>query len=176
MNREKSVHRKKTGPILAAAAAVVVIAGGVFVWNGFFSGGAKTEDTPAAVSAMDSKTGNLVIDKSKITETATFFPYSDDGVRMEVLALKAPDGTIRTAFNTCQVCYSSGRGYYKLDGTTLVCQNCGNRFAPDQVEVQRGGCNPVGITSEYKTETADTITIEKSFFDQTKEIFANWKR
>lgn len=36
--------------------------------------------------------------------------------------------TIRTAFNTCQVCYSSGRGYYVQEGNVLVCQNCGNRF------------------------------------------------
>ena len=32
---------------------------------------------------------------------------------LEVLAVKAPDGTIRTAFNTCQVCYGSGRGLYR---------------------------------------------------------------
>lgn len=29
---------------------------------------------------------------------------------------------IRTAFNTCQVCYSSGKGYYVQSGNVLVCQ------------------------------------------------------
>jgi uncharacterized membrane protein len=71
---------------------------------------------------------------------------------MEVLAVKAPDGTIRTAFNTCQVCFGSGRGYYKQEGKTLVCQNCGNRFSLDDVEKVRGGCNPVPILENEKQE------------------------
>jgi len=43
------------------------------------------------------------------------------------------------------------------------------------VERQRGGCNPVGITREYKAETDGTITMKKDFFEQTRQIFANWK-
>ena len=45
---------------------------------------------------------DLVIQIAEITENALFFPVDIDGVRMEVLAVKAPDGTIRTAFNTCR--------------------------------------------------------------------------
>jgi uncharacterized membrane protein len=89
--------------------------------------------------------------------------------------VEAPDGTIRTAFNTCQVCYDSGRGYYKQDGNVLVCQNCGNRFKMNQVEVQSGGCNPVPIFSENKTVTDETITISGEFLTEAKVIFANWK-
>ena len=39
---------------------------------------------------------------------------------IEVLAVKSSDGTIRTAFNTCQVCYASGRGYYIQQGDGLI--------------------------------------------------------
>ena len=53
---------------------------------------------------------------------------------MVVLAFKASDDTIRTALNTCQVCYDSGRGYYVQEGDKLICQNCGNQFEADQVE------------------------------------------
>ncbi len=118
---------------------------------------------------------DLLIPKSNITETATFYPYKAGGTKMEILALKASDGTIRTAFNTCQVCYSSGRGYYKLDGTTLVCQNCGNRFEPDQVEKEKGGCNPVPILDGEKTDNGENIVISGEFLQQAKQIFANWK-
>lgn len=120
--------------------------------------------------------GDLVIEKNGVTAAPSFFPYEMDGTKMEVIAVKASDGSVRTAFNTCQVCYSSGRGYYKPDGDALVCQNCGNRFSADQVEQERGGCNPVGITNEYKTETDQTITLKKDFFEQTRQIFANWKK
>ena len=53
---------------------------------------------------------NIIIPVKDITETATFYPASINGTDLEVIAVKAPDGTIRTAFNTCQVCFDSGRG------------------------------------------------------------------
>jgi uncharacterized membrane protein len=119
---------------------------------------------------------DLVIRTADITENALFFPVDIDGVRMEVLAVKAPDGTIRTAFNTCQVCYASGRGYYVQTGTVLVCQNCGNRYRMSQVETRAGGCNPVPIFPANKTVTADTITISREYLKQVKTIFQSWRR
>lgn len=118
---------------------------------------------------------DIVIPVSEISETAKFYPAEINGIELEALAVKAPDGSIRTAFNTCQVCYSSGRGYYVQEGNVLVCQNCGNRFAMDDVEVTRGGCNPVPITEEYKTVSDDSITISKEYLVEATVIFQNWK-
>lgn len=119
--------------------------------------------------------GNIVISKDKIKETASFFPYEINGVNLEVMAVKASDGTIRTAFNTCQICYSSGRGFYEQQGSYLVCQNCGNGYTADEVEVITGGCNPVPIVKEAKVENSDTITISREFLEQYQEVFENWK-
>lgn len=118
---------------------------------------------------------DLVIQVRDISDKAKFYPLKINGIKLEVLAVKAPDGSIRTAFNTCQVCYASGRGYYKQEGNTLVCQNCGNRFTMDRVEVESGGCNPVPIFSQYKTVKDDTITIPYDFLNEAKTIFSNWK-
>ncbi|MDR0290569.1 MAG: DUF2318 domain-containing protein [Treponema sp.] len=118
---------------------------------------------------------DLVIQIAEITENALFFPVDIEGTRIEVLAVKAPDGTIRTAFNTCQVCYSSGKGYFEQQGTVLVCQNCGRRYRMNQVERQAGGCNPVPIFPENKTVSASTITISREYLKQAKAIFASWK-
>jgi uncharacterized membrane protein len=93
---------------------------------------------------------DIVIKKSEITDLATFIPYQAGNVKMEVIAVKAPDGTVRTAFNTCQVCFDSGRGYYVQEGDELVCQNCGNRFNISKIEKQKNGCNPVPILEEDK--------------------------
>jgi uncharacterized membrane protein len=119
---------------------------------------------------------DLVIPVSEITENAVFYPVDIQGTRVEVLAVKAPDGSIRTAFNTCQSCYASGRGFYKQAGTVLVCQNCGKRFRMSQVEVRSGGCNPVPIFADSKTVTDATITISKDSLTKAKDIFARWKR
>jgi hypothetical protein len=120
--------------------------------------------------------GDLRIPKKEITAVAKFYPYKAGGVLMEVLALRARDGTVRTAFNTCQVCYSSGRGYYTQKGDYLVCNNCGNRFLASQVELITGGCNPVPITKELKTEDANFITIPKALFEEAKPLFLKWKK
>lgn len=127
------------------------------------------------VSQAQNADGDLVIPVSEISEKAKFYPVSVDGTQMEVIAVKAPDGTIRTAFNTCQICYGSGRGFYKQEGDQLVCQNCGNRFSMDLVEVESGGCNPWPIFDEDKTVTDESITIPSDFFKESRQIFANWK-
>jgi uncharacterized membrane protein len=120
-------------------------------------------------------TGDLVIPKKDISANAKFYQYKVGKILIEVLALRAPDGTVRTAFNTCQVCYASGRGYYKQVGDVLVCQNCGNRFRASQVEVIKGGCNPLAITKDLKTENADTITISRALFEEAVPFFVKWK-
>jgi uncharacterized membrane protein len=119
---------------------------------------------------------DLVIQIADITENAVFYPVDIGGTRLEVLAVRAPDGTISTALNTCQVCYASGRGYYKQQGTVLVCQNCGNRFRMSQVELRSGGCNPVPVLPANKRVDKDTITISKDFLNAAKALFARWKR
>ncbi|MDO5294751.1 MAG: DUF2318 domain-containing protein [bacterium] len=119
--------------------------------------------------------GDIIISTDEIGEKVSFYPYEINGVNLEVMAVKATDGTIRTAFNTCQICYSSGRGYYEQQGTAIVCQNCGNMYTADDVEVIAGGCNPVPITSEYKEESADTIIINREFLEKYQVIFENWK-
>ncbi|MDR0319942.1 MAG: DUF2318 domain-containing protein [Treponema sp.] len=119
---------------------------------------------------------DLVIQIAELTGNALFFPVDIDGTRMEVLAVRTPDGVIRTAFNTCQVCYASGRGYFVQTGTVLVCQNCGNRYRMNQIERQAGGCNPVPIFPANKTVTDETVTISQNYLRQARVIFANWGR
>ena len=120
---------------------------------------------------------SLSIPTSSVTETASFYPVEVDGVAMEVLAIRDSEGQIRTAFNTCQSCYTSGKGYYEADGTELVCQNCGFRFTAEQVQVRgAGGCNPYPIFAEDKTETDEEILVSYDFLRAANDIFAHWRR
>jgi uncharacterized membrane protein len=118
---------------------------------------------------------SLSIPLAVLSEYASIFPVEVDGTSMEVIAVKASDGSLRTAFNTCQVCYDSGKGYYRQEGKELVCQNCGNSFAMEQVGVEAGGCNPWPITAEERTVTDDTLSISYDVLAAAKQIFANWK-
>ncbi|QNU68826.1 DUF2318 domain-containing protein [Ruminiclostridium herbifermentans] len=155
---------------IVVIASVVVVSVVVIIAIVGILGKTTNEASQASVDNSD-----LVIPISEVSETAKYYPYSIDGTDMEIIALKASDGTVRTALNTCQICYDSGRGYYVQEGDTLVCQNCGNRFSADQVEIVKGGCNPVPIMKENKTENEANITISKEFLAQNVELFTNWK-
>ncbi|MDR2770653.1 MAG: DUF2318 domain-containing protein [Clostridiales Family XIII bacterium] len=161
---------RRTG--LTVVIALAVLATAAFAIKGGFgdAGGGTGGGSAALVRDAD-----LVIPLSEVSTTARFYPVEIAGTLLEVIAVEAPDGTVRTAFNTCQVCYDSGRGYYEQDGDVLVCQNCGNRFRMDQVEVQSGGCNPVPIFPQNKTVSDENITISDEFLTEAKVIFSNWK-
>ena len=151
-----------TKKIAAILAGILVIVVGAFI----LIGGGKDE-VPTG--------GDLIIPKSAVSEKARFYPYKAGDIKMEVLAVKAPDGTIRTAFNTCQICYDTGKGYYKQDGDELVCQNCLNRFKTSDVEVIHGGCNPVPILKEQKTDDGENLIIPQTFLESNAVLFEKWK-
>ncbi len=172
MSKNTKPVNKNIRLIIIAVIAVVVV-GLVYGINGNGKADGNSDAGGNKIQAV--KDDDIVIQVKDITETPSFYPATIDGTDLEVIAVKASDGTIRTAFNTCQVCYSSGKGYYKVEGNQLVCQNCGNRFNMDDVEVTRGGCNPVPITPDYKTVDDETITVSKDFLTQATVIFKNWK-
>lgn len=199
-NAGKNASNKKTGGagnaliaviavVLCVAVAVTLVirknAGGgqsgdtagssVEAGNNTAGGDEAAENEGASGAAVISEGESLVIPVSDVSSVASFYRVDVDGTEMEILAVKDSEGNIRTAFNTCQICYGSGRGYYVQSGDVLVCQNCGNQFTVDHVEVESGGCNPWPIFPENKTVTDDTIEISYDFLKESKEIFANWK-
>ena len=178
---QKKVQNKsnffKIFAVSFSALLVIIIA--VVLINGITNKSSTDSSSRASANiAANSDTGtngDLTIQIKDISNQARFYPVEVDGTKLEVIAVKAPDGSIRTAFNTCQVCYSSGRGYYNQEGNELVCQNCGNRFGMEDVEVTRGGCNPVPIDGNNKIASDTSITIPENFLLESKSIFANWK-
>ena len=141
---------------------------------------ASSENTTAAnitTTADDSaenvtsikKDGYLAIPIANLSQTASFYKADLDGTEVELVALKDSKGNLRTAFNACQVCYSSGRGYYVQNGEYLVCQNCGNSFTIDQVGIASGGCNPWPILDSDRTVTDDEIQISYDVLKATAD-------
>jgi uncharacterized membrane protein len=141
---------------------------------------ASSENTTAAnitTTADDSaenvtnikKDGHLAIPIADLSQTASFYKADLDGTEVELVALKDSKGNLRTAFNACQVCYSSGRGYYVQNGEYLVCQNCGNSFTIDQVGISSGGCNPWPILDSDRTVTDDEIQISYDVLKATAD-------
>lgn len=107
----------------------------------------------------------------EVTKIAKFYPVMVDDTKMEVIAVRANDGTVRLAFDACQVCSDSGKGHYVQEGEYLVCQNCGTKFSIDQVGDVRGGCNPAPISDDEKTEVDGYYVISKNVLESSKDLF-----
>lgn len=184
MKNSKKAQEKNKGLLLTAAVILVLCMAVVITAGRNGRPTAAGDDISAAVQEPEREDGSavvveegeaLMIPAADVTTEASFFPVEVDGTRMEVIAVRDKDGNIRTAFNTCQICYGSGRGYYVQMGDVLVCQNCGNRFTVEQVEIESGGCNPWPIFEKDKTIEEDYIEISYDFLASSEKIFANWK-
>lgn len=79
-----------------------------------------------------------------------------DGLSIKYFVLKSSDGVIRAAFDACDVCWVSGKGYYQ-DGDYMICRNCGKRFASVKVNEVRGGCNPAPLERQV---VGDNLVIQ----------------
>ena len=77
---------------------------------------------------------------AETSEAARWYEFRDS----RFFVVKASDGTIRTAFDKCDVCYWARKGYSQ-EGSDMVCNNCGLRFTIDGLGIENqtpGGCWP----------------------------------
>jgi uncharacterized membrane protein len=87
----------------------------------------------------------ISIPVSKVDDgDAHYYSYNSNGVKIRYFVLKSSDGVIRAAFDTCDVCYDAKLGYHQEDDE-MVCNNCGQRFPSEKINVEKGGCNPAPL-------------------------------
>ncbi len=73
---------------------------------------------------------------------AHYFSYSDDGKEIRFFIVKGGDGKVRSAFDSCDVCYKEKKGYAQQEDK-MICRNCKMKFAINKIGPNAtGGCNP----------------------------------
>ncbi|MGE4293406.1 MAG: DUF2318 domain-containing protein [Desulfovibrio sp.] len=80
--------------------------------------------------------------------TAHYYAFDANGKTVRLFVLKSSDGVIRAAFDACDVCFESGKGYIQ-EGDFMVCQNCGQKFHSARINEVRGGCNPAPLNRTF---------------------------
>lgn len=98
---------------------------------------------------------------------AKHYEISAGGVNIRYFVMRSSDGVIRAAFDACDVCWRSGKGY-RQEGDDMVCNNCGQRFPSIRVNEVRGGCNPSPLEREIQ---GDQVIIRVPDLLQGKEYF-----
>jgi len=82
--------------------------------------------------------------KSLDDGNAHFFAYTAGGKTITFFAMKAIDGSIRTALDACVACNHAKLGY-RQEGSLVVCNNCGMGFKPTDIGITTGGCSPIPV-------------------------------
>jgi uncharacterized membrane protein len=81
---------------------------------------------------------------------ARFFRFEDGGKEIAFFVVKAPDGSYRTAFDSCDVCYKEKKGY-EQQGDKMNCKNCNKKFPTNRIGPNStGGCNPSYLPHQLK--------------------------
>ena len=153
--------------VVAAFAA----AAGVYLMKGSGAGSVKA----LAVDASRGDAEELAYPVSDFDDgKARYYSFrSPADLTIRYFIMKSSDGVIRAAFDSCDTCWSSGKGY-RQEGDFMVCNNCGLRFPSERINEVRGGCNPAPLTRSIRgdqviVKTGDIVGEGSFYFDFTKK-------
>jgi uncharacterized membrane protein len=125
--------------VLTAVAALLVL-GGVAAAFAFSLG--KYEKVKPVNGTVTVATAKLADGK------AHFYKMTVDGKEIAFFAVKAADGSYKTAFDACDACFKSKKGY-EQQGDKMNCKNCNQKFAIGRLGPNAsGGCNPGYLPSQ----------------------------
>jgi len=87
--------------------------------------------------------GAITVPVAKLADGKVhFYKFEDSGKEINFFAVKAADGSYKTAFDACDACYKSKKGY-EQQGDKMNCKNCNQKFAINRLGPNAtGGCNP----------------------------------
>ncbi|PLX40700.1 MAG: DUF2318 domain-containing protein [Deltaproteobacteria bacterium] len=169
LDAKKKAVTEKSGPnftIIAIIGGLIVIGAFVFL-KGMGDDKVKaTEAKPvhtAAAAASNEAASESDVVRLKVSDfddgEARFYNYTTkDGLAIRYFAVKSTDGVIRAAFDACDSCWRSGKGY-RQDGDTMICNNCGLVFPTNKINEVKGGCNPAPLK---RTIEGDEVVISIS--------------
>lgn len=135
-NGNQAKGRKLLIPVVVLAVIVAATAGWFMTGSQSAGGHAMVKADPDGVirfAAADFQDGK-----------ARFYRTQGAAGPIDFFVVRSVDGVIRAAFDTCDVCYREHKGY-RQEGNDMVCNNCGQHFRTDLVNVVKGGCNPAPL-------------------------------
>lgn len=157
--REQFNHKPAPGKKFLAPVIIAIIA--LAAVGGWFLFGQSPVGGPELVSA--SQDGKIRFAAADFDDgKARFYRFNGKAGPVNFFVVRSHDGVIRSAFDTCDVCYKARKGY-RQEGNDMVCNNCDQRFRTDMVNVVKGGCNPAPLQRQLIGETIvlSTNDIEK---------------
>lgn len=144
-------NKKKRFRIELLIPVFVIIIGGVFIFNTQSEEGEiNFGNTFVTYENVKAENGIITIPVSNFNDNqAKYFKYDFNDITIFFFALKSSDGVIRSAFDSCDVCFREQKGY-RQDGDNMICNNCGQVFPSVRINVEKGGCNPAPLNRQIE--------------------------
>jgi uncharacterized membrane protein len=145
--------------IVAMVCSVLIVGGGIY-----YATYDRSQTAPVAGSFTSENIASQVSLPANLFEDgkARHFQHVAGEFNIKYFVLKSSDGIIRAAFDACDVCWPAGKGYYQ-EGDSMVCRNCGRKFASVLVNEVKGGCNPAPLNR--RVENGKVIIEVKDILD-----------
>ena len=120
------------------------------------------------------KSLNVLIED--IHEGLNYFHAYVDDIYMELIVIRESEDTFRTAFNTCERCFVTGKGYFVLfDDGEILCYQCKMPVAIESIGLESSGCNPIPIPEEGIIITEDSIQFPYETLSPNAHKFINFR-
>jgi len=162
--REQFNPQKPAGKKLLIPVVLLILA--VVAAGGWLSFGPQPAGDHAMVQA--GKDGTIRLATTDFVDgKARFFRFNGQSGPINFFVVRSQDGVIRSAFDTCDVCYRERKGY-RQEGNDMVCNNCDQHFRTDLVNVVKGGCNPAPLSRQA---VGDAIVITVNDLEQGTGYF-----
>lgn len=157
---EITMITKRTKQVVMAGLVVLALLAGVVGVFAFSFG--KYEAVKANNGIIALPVANLADGK------AHFYRFEDSGKNIKFFAVKSPDGGYKIAFDACDSCYRSKKGY-EQQGDKMNCNNCNKKFAINHLGPNAtGGCNPGYLPHQ---ENGGNILIKSDDFKSGARYF-----
>lgn len=167
---------KNKNLILGAGILAIVVIGIFLISNN--SGNASSLTGNTILTGKNSNTKQEIIEDSEsikiplsqISDKAKWYTYEYQGTKIRYFVVEDVNGNVKTAFDACDVCYRSKKGYSQR-GIDMVCNNCGNHYPIAGLgtkNLRGGGCWPGYLPSEVQE---DYLVIKKSDLQQGEYRF-----
>lgn len=157
-SRGRKLHVIAAVAAVAAVAAIAVVALVVTMRPGAES--AVAEAVPVG--------GKVKIPLQDLASgEAQFYNYTVAGVPVRYFVMQSPDGQYRAAFDASKECGPFKKGF-RQEGTDMVCNKCGEKFAAVGINELTGACNPAPIERKVSGEA---LVLKTADLEQGVKLF-----
>ena len=142
--KARFTEEKKGNKVPFLAVGALVLLGGLAAGYLLFRPSGTSVSASPSSSPTAAETVSFPVETFDDSQAKHYSYQAPDGKTIKFFILKSSDGVIRAAFDACDVCFASKKGY-RQEGDFMVCNNCGQKFLSTRINEVKGGCNPAPL-------------------------------